>query len=279
MKPIRRATLLAVFAHPDDELFHAGMLAHSSDRGVRVVLLSATRGEAGKVHPAAGRVDDLPAVRAEELRLSCTRLGIEEPMFLDFHDSGRGARLRRDDRRALVNVDMLEVEAAIRQVIRDVKPHVIVTHDPHGGYYHPDHLVVHRATTAAFYSSAALGPAPERLFYTALESEAYRHLAAATRGRGMADGLDPDVFSMASETIALTFDATPYMKRKLAALAAHRSQFGLTLDALDNPSGEVAMMMSAFRPVVEREAFLVGGLCGPLPSWPVHDLFEGIIGD
>ena len=61
---------------------------------------SATRGEAGKVHPAVGRVDDLPAFRAEELRLSCTRLGIEEPMFLDFHDSGRGARLRHDDPRA-----------------------------------------------------------------------------------------------------------------------------------------------------------------------------------
>ena len=77
MKPARRASVLAVYAHPDDELFHGGgLLAHLADRGARVTLACATRGEAGKAHPSVGQVDDVGAHRAEELRASCARLGI-----------------------------------------------------------------------------------------------------------------------------------------------------------------------------------------------------------
>ena len=148
----RRASLLIVLAHPDDEIFHGGVLAHLSDRGVRVSLACATDGEAGKPHPSMGPVADLGAVRVEELRRSCKRLGIDEPVLLRFHDSARKEWLRRDDPHALVNVDMLDVEAAVKSVIADVKPQVVVTFDPHGGYYHPDHVAISRATTAAFFS-------------------------------------------------------------------------------------------------------------------------------
>ncbi len=115
----RRASLLVVLAHPDDEIFHGGILAHLSERGVRVTLVCATNGEAGKPHPSIGAVDDLGALRVEELRLSCARLGIEEPVLLGFHDSARKDRQRHDDPRALANVDMLDVEAAIRGVIHE----------------------------------------------------------------------------------------------------------------------------------------------------------------
>src|SRR6187399_635570 len=101
------ASVLAILAHPDDEIFVAGMLAHLA-----------------------------------ELRLSCARLGIGEPRFLGFHDSGRGDKRQWNDPRALAVADMLEVEAAIREVIRDLRPRVIITHDPHGCYYHPDHLAL-----------------------------------------------------------------------------------------------------------------------------------------
>src|SRR5215471_8392735 len=101
----RRASLLAVFAHPDDELFHAGMLAHLAERGARVTLVCATDGEAGHAHPSVGPVDDLGALRVEELRRSCARLGIEEPVLLWFHDSARKERQRRNDPHALANVD------------------------------------------------------------------------------------------------------------------------------------------------------------------------------
>jgi N-acetyl-1-D-myo-inositol-2-amino-2-deoxy-alpha-D-glucopyranoside deacetylase len=236
MTRTRRPSLLIVLAHPDDEIFHGGVLAHLSERGVRVTLACATDGEAGKPHPSVGPVDDLGALRVEELRLSCTRLGIEEPVLLRFHDSARKERQRHDDPHALANVDMLDVEGAIRGIIADVKPHVIVTFDSHGGYYHPDHLAIQRATTAAFFSSSVMGSeAPERLFYATMLRDVFQGLADASRGRGIVDGLDPDVFATAPEMIAVSFDASPYLDRKFSALAAHRSAFGVTPEILKNP--------------------------------------------
>jgi N-acetyl-1-D-myo-inositol-2-amino-2-deoxy-alpha-D-glucopyranoside deacetylase len=263
----RRATVLAVYAHPDDEVFHGGgMLAHVSDGGARVVLACATKGEAGKAHPSVQPVSDIGALRAEELGQSCRHLGLEPPVFLGFHDSARKERLRRDDPRALANVDMLEVEAAIRQVIADVKPHVVVTFDPHGGYYHPDHIAVHRAATAAFFSSGELGAAaPERLFYSSFSTTMYREHADRSKGWGVTDGLDPNVFGVAPEMIAVSFDARPYMDRKIAAFNAHRSAFG--------GDGKI---MHAFLPIMEDEAFVLGGLRRPLTTWPLADLLDGI---
>src|ERR1041385_6815995 len=275
MSRTRRASLLVALAHPDDELFHGGMLAHLAERGARVTLVCATDGEAGKAHPSVGPVDDLGALRVAELRRSCERLGIQEPVLLRFHDSARKERQRHDDPHALANVDMLDVEAALRGVIADVKPHVVMTFEPHGGYYHPDHVAIQRATTAAFFSSGVMGvEAPERLFYGAMLRDVFRTFAEASRGRGIIDGLDPDVFAVAPEMIAASFDASAYLDRKLAALAAHRSAFGLTVETLKNPPPGAAQMLRAFGPVLEREVFMLGGARGPVSRWPLHDFFD-----
>ena len=264
----RQASLLIVLAHPDDEVFHGGVLAHLSERGVRVTLACATDGEAGKAHPSVGPVENLGAMRVEELKLSCARLGIEEPVLLRFHDSARKERQRHDDPHALANVDMLDVEATLRSVIADVKPHVIVTFEPHGGYYHPDHLAIQRATTAAFFSSGVMGDdAPERLFYATLLRDTFRVLSEASRGRGISDGLDPDVFGTAPDMIAVSFDATPYLERKFSALSAHRSAFGTPLED---------RLVRAFRPVLEREVFVLGGARGAIPRWPLESFFDGL---
>ncbi len=198
-------------------------------------------------------------------------------MLLGFHDSGRKERQRRDDPRALANVDMLEVETAIHKVMRDVMPHVVLTFDAHGAYYHPDHLAVHRAVTAAFFSSGVMGDdAPQRLFYSSMGRDVFAALAEASRGRGIVDGLDPDVFASAPGMIALTFDARPYLARKLSALAAHRSAFGVTQEMLRDPPAEAAGMLNALRPVLEREVFLLGGTRVAVPRWPLQDFFEGV---
>jgi N-acetyl-1-D-myo-inositol-2-amino-2-deoxy-alpha-D-glucopyranoside deacetylase len=277
MTSLRRGSLLVVLAHPDDEIFHGGMLMHLSRQGVRVTLVCATNGEAGKPHPSVGAVDDLGALRTEELRLSCRRLGIDPPVLLKFHDSARGERHRHGDARALANVDMLEVEAAIRRVIEDVRPQVLLTFDPHGDYYHPDHLAVHRATTAAFFSSGAMGAvAPERLFYGTMLRDVFRDLADKSRGRGIADDLDPDVFGTATEMIAVAFDASSFVRHKFLALAAHRSAFGVTEEMLSTPPTGAREMLEAFRPVFEREVFVLGGTRIPTLRWPLIDFFDGI---
>ena len=104
----------------------------------------------------------------------------------------------------------------------------------------------------------------------------FRGLADASRGRGIFDGLDPDVFATRAEMIAVSFDASPYVERKFFALAAHRSAFGVTPEMLKNPPPGVAEMLQAFRPVLEREVFLLGGARGPVRRWPLQDFFDGL---
>ena len=260
-------SVLAVFAHPDDELFHGGaLLSGLARRGVRVTLACATKGEAGRPHASVGPVPDIGALRAEELRAACAALGIGEPRFLGFRDSARKERFRHDDPRALANVDMLEVETAILRVIEDVEPQILVTFDPHGGYYHPDHVAVHRAATAAFFSSGKMGDrAPARLFYSTFSVETYREHARRIQGSGITDGLDPDVFAVRRETAALVFDARPHMDRKRAVFDAHRSAFGR-----DDKKFE------GFRPILEEEVFTLGGARRAVPRWPLQDLFDGL---
>ena len=273
----RPASLVIALAHPDDELFHAGVLADLSERGVRVTLVCATNGDAGRPHPSAGSLADLGATRVEELRLSCRRLGIEQPVLLGFHDSARKERFRRDDPQALANVDMLTVETALRRVIASTKPQIVVTFEPHGGYYHPDHVAISRAATAAFFSSGSMGSeAPDRLFYAGLLTEVFRTFAEASRGRGIVDGLDPEIFGCAPEMIAVSFDARPYLDTKLSVLTAHQSMFGITDDMVHNPPPPVAQMLSTFRPVMEREVFMLGGTRRPIARWPLNDFFEGL---
>jgi N-acetyl-1-D-myo-inositol-2-amino-2-deoxy-alpha-D-glucopyranoside deacetylase len=117
MTSLRPASLLVVLAHPDGEIFHGGMLTHLSERGVRVTLACATNGEAGKTHPSVGSVDDLGALRVEELRLSCDHLGIEPPVLLGFHDSARGDRQRHEDPRALTTCSCWSVGGCIHVLV------------------------------------------------------------------------------------------------------------------------------------------------------------------
>ena len=109
--------------------------------------------------------------------------------------------------------------------------------------------------------------APERLFYATLLSDTFRVLAEASRGRGIADGLDPNVFGTHPDMVAVSFDARPYLERKFAAMSAHRSAFGATLEE---------PLVRAFRPVLEREVFVLGGARGAIPRWPLSDFFDGI---
>ena len=76
--------------------------------------------------------------------------------------------------------------------------------------------------------------------------------------------------------IALSFDASPYLDRKFFALTAHRLAFGVTPEMLPHPPPGAAEILRAFRPVFEREVFVLGGARGPVPRWPLPDFFDGL---
>lgn len=264
-------TLLAVFAHPDDEAFSVGgTLTHYARRGVRVVLACATRGEAGKITVPGMTVDDLGQQREQELREACRALEIPEPVFLDYHDSGRYERTRHDDPLALMNVSPLDVEVKLRALMAEVQPQVMVTFDPHGGYGHIDHLQIHRAATAAFFSTGGLPyGGPQRLYYTALTVQAAQGIAR------MGENLAPDLYGVSDSSIAVTMNVAPYAHNKKAALAAHGTQMGETsllgrMTPQERQQMEVRMLGS--------ESFSIGGTRLAIPHYPLRGLFDGIPG-
>lgn len=268
---VSQPTILAVFAHPDDESFSvAGTLTHYAKKGVRVALACATRGEAGKITVAGMTVDDLGKQREQELRDACRALEIPPPIFLDYHDSGRYERTRYDDPKAMMNVNPLDVETKLRALIEELQPQILLTFDPHGGYGHIDHLQIHRATSAAFFSTGHLPyGGPQRLYFSALSTEAAEGLSR------MGQDLDPLLYGVSPATQAVHMDVSPYAANKKAALAAHGTQMGET-SILGKMTPEERQTME--NRMFGVESFSIGGTRTGLPAFPMRGLFDGLEG-
>jgi LmbE family N-acetylglucosaminyl deacetylase len=154
---VRQPRLLAVFAHPDDEVFCAGgLLARWVANGGLAMVVSATRGEAGQIQDAcAATRQTLGTVRERELRLGCGHLGVRQIECLDYRDG------------ALQSVGEIALAQHVAAYLRDFEPDIIVTFGPDGGYGHPDHIAISAATTLACQIIAReYGRAPQ-LYYSA----------------------------------------------------------------------------------------------------------------
>jgi N-acetyl-1-D-myo-inositol-2-amino-2-deoxy-alpha-D-glucopyranoside deacetylase len=166
----RRATLLFVHAHPDDETLTTGLtMAAYAAWGHDVHLLTCTLGEEGEVIPPAlahlgpDRDDSLGPWRREELRAAMSVLGVEHSVLGEDPARGVGSRYRdtgmagtpsaqRPD--AFANADHDEAAAMVAAHIKALRPDVVVTYDKHGGYSHPDHIATHRVTMSALSALA-----------------------------------------------------------------------------------------------------------------------------
>ena len=160
-----RCHLLGIFAHPDDETFCAGgTFARHAEQGAEIMVVSATRGQAGQIRdPAVGNRRTIAAVREAELRLACERLGVTNARCLDYADGTLA------DAGSSVLVD------EIAEVICEFRPDVVITFGPDGGYGHPDHVAISAMTTAACQQAAGPGRGgrtvtrplrpPPRLYY------------------------------------------------------------------------------------------------------------------
>ncbi len=137
--------LLAVFAHPDDEsMGMGGTLAKYSAEGVDTYLVCASRGERGWFGPEEQDPgpERLGQLREKELRCAGEKLGLKEIHFLDYIDG---------------DVDQADHAEAIEKIvthIRRIKPHVVVTFPPDGGYGHPDHIASGQFTASAIVAAA-----------------------------------------------------------------------------------------------------------------------------
>lgn len=145
-----RRTLLAVYAHPDDELAAGGTLAHYARQGVSTHLICATRGEVGEAPPDLKGFKSIAEMRSDELLCASNILGLDSVNFLGYRDSGMPGSPDNQHPESLVAAPVDEVAQKIAAYIRRLKPQVVITFDPMGGYRHPDHIAIHHATVAAF---------------------------------------------------------------------------------------------------------------------------------
>ena len=147
--------LLAVTAHPDDESFGmGGTLALYARRGVAVHLICATRGEVGEASEDFLRgYHSVAELREAELACAAKALGLAGVHLLNYRDSGMANTADNTHPRALAAQPVGVVADEIVEIIRLLKPQVVATFDPIGGYHHPDHIAIHRATLEAFYAA------------------------------------------------------------------------------------------------------------------------------
>lgn len=165
--------LLISYAHPDDESFGmGGAIAMYVERGVDVYLICATNGDAGTVDPRhLEGYDSIADLRLDELRCAAELLGIKEVITFGYRDSGMMGTPDNDHPDSLWQAEEEVVAGRIVREIRRIRPQVVVTFDPYGGYGHPDHIYMHRATERAFHAAGDRAQYPEHL---ADGLEAYR---------------------------------------------------------------------------------------------------------
>jgi LmbE family N-acetylglucosaminyl deacetylase len=248
---VTRHTLLAVFAHPDDEsIACGGLLAWCAHEGARVILLCATHGELG--HPpddsahgltgladTATRMAALKERRGDELACAADHLGIDEMRILGYPDG------------MLPWLPDGALAAAVHDVLDALHPQVVVTFGADGLYWHPDHVAVHQAVRTAVASLDVAAPA---LFYVTMppgqmrqvvERAAARVAVGATRPLRRTDvlGIDnPDAFGDAAEPPTLVLETGAFAARKLAAIRCHRTQTaGGPFDALGDADAAVIL--------------------------------------
>ncbi|MER6398484.1 mycothiol conjugate amidase Mca [Kitasatospora sp. NPDC059973] len=195
--------LLTVHAHPDDESSKgAATLARYAAQGVDVMVATCTGGERGSVlNPALDRPGtraELARIRREEMAAAREILGVGQ-RFLGFTDSGLpGPGEPLPDGCFALLPPAVAAEPLIT-LIREFRPHVVVTYDETGGYPHPDHVMTHRVTVEAVEGAADPDRSPEagepwqvaKLYYHLALSRAWfqtMHDAMTARGVDSAMG-------------------------------------------------------------------------------------------
>ncbi len=236
-------TLLTILAHPDDESFGiGGTLAKYAAEGVDVHICIATDGVAGSV--AKGHEQsksELVAVRRRELDEAVAVLGATLHR-LDYRDSGMTGDPGNDHPEAWINSDDDEAIGRIVQLIREIRPNIVITHDETGGYFHPDHIRCWEIVTPAFFAAGnpeqypEIGPAPfqpARLYYTAFPNTLVKFFVLMMRLRGKDptkvgrnEDIDLTRLGIPPKKIHARIDYRHYWDVKRVASAAHASQGG-----------------------------------------------------
>ena len=279
--------ILVVLAHPDDESFGlGGTIALYAQKGYNTYYVCATRGEAGTVDAEHLKgFKDTAEMRTDELMRAAKELGLKDVFFLGYRDSGMPGSDDNKNPNAQINHSIDEVAAKVVKYIRELKPEVVLTFDPIGGYKHPDHIHIHKATVlafekaddASFHPEAGAPFKPQALYFQVFPKGLLR---AAVRLMPLF-GKDPTKFGRngdinIKELAEVTFpihvrlNTKSVSEIKTRASACHASQGGMQMRRglmgfVTRLFGEREDYMQAYPPVADGGKFK-----------RKTDLFEGI---
>jgi mycothiol S-conjugate amidase len=267
-------TILAVLAHPDDESFGlGGTLALYASKGYDTYLVCATRGEVGTVDEEhLNGFKDIAELRTAELQRAAKILGLKEVFLLGYRDSGMPGSEENKHPDAQINHSVDEVAAKVVKYIRDLKPDIVITFDPIGGYKHPDHIHIHKATVlafekaddASFHPEAGVPFKPPALYYQVFSRRILRlmvHLMPLFGKDPTKFGRNEDVnlreLAEVDFPVHVGLDITSVADIKHEAGRQHASQGGLQMRRgwmgfLARLFGEREEFMRAYPPVENR---------------------------
>jgi N-acetyl-1-D-myo-inositol-2-amino-2-deoxy-alpha-D-glucopyranoside deacetylase len=293
--------LLLVHAHPDDESIATGVtMAKYAAEGAHVTLVTCTLGEEGEVlvpaltHLGSNQDDALGKHRIGELAAAMEALGVRDYRFLGgagrYRDTGMvyapngvsaavPPNLRPDTFWA---ADLREAATDLVEVIRQVRPQVLITYDDFGGYGHPDHVQAHRVATYAAFLAAVPSYRPDlgdswdvaKVYWTCVPRSVFEDSNRRMKEAGLEHMDETDFgnlpFIVDDKFITTRIDGTAYLDHKIAAMRAHPTQIAVDgyFFALANNVGRAVMGVEYYR--------LAKGTLGPTgPDGLEDDLFAG----
>ncbi|MEV6263348.1 N-acetyl-1-D-myo-inositol-2-amino-2-deoxy-alpha-D-glucopyranoside deacetylase [Streptomyces sp. NPDC051784] len=292
MKDLPARRLLLVHAHPDDESINNGAtMARYAAEGVHVALVTCTLGEEGEVippdlaHLAADRDGGLGEYRVGELAAAMRELGVTDHRFLGgpgrYRDSGMMGTEQNHRPGAFWAADLDEAAGHLVEVIRTLRPQVLITYDPDGGYGHPDHIQAHRVAMRA--ADLAADPAHGTGAPHAVSKIYWNRVPRSEAEKAFAGLRDtaPDAFPgiariddvpgvVDDAEITAEIDGSAYTGAKTAAMRAHATQI-----AVDGPY--FALSNDLGQPVFTTEYYqLVRGAHSDGGAGRERDLFAGV---
>ena len=238
--------LLIAYAHPDDESFGlGGLISKYVKAGIQVDLICATNGDVGTIDPELLEGYNSHAeLRLAELDCASELLGFSNVVKFGYKDSGMMGSDYNADPDCLWATYAREPETVIRRVVevmRELRPQVVITFNKYGGYGHPDHIAIQQATTEAFklvndpdYVTDGL-PAyqPQKLYYSSIPAWVirlgiWRARFRRENPRALGRNKDIDIVKILEhvEPAHAKVDVTDYMDDWAAASACHKSQGG-----------------------------------------------------
>jgi N-acetyl-1-D-myo-inositol-2-amino-2-deoxy-alpha-D-glucopyranoside deacetylase len=255
--------MLLVHAHPDDETIGQGAtMAKYVAAGTLVTLVTCTLGEEGEIlvpelaHLAADQEDGLGQHRVTEIANAMKALGVTDQRFLGgagkYRDSGMawhedGHAIAGEDVKegTFWRADLLEASADLVEVIREVRPQVLITYDQFGGYGHPDHIQAHRVAMYGAALAAVRSYRPDlgqawdvaKIYWGAMSESRMREGLRRLRDSGDTtsfEGMDPDgplpPFVCPDDQLSAVIEADEFAEAKMAAMRSYPTQI-----ALDGP--------------------------------------------